>query len=295
MAQPGTPGPYGFTFVNDVISRSHPTACRWSRARLARGPTDYNGFYGPTNGRRAVVEAGRHRRHRCRRYRQVELLRFGSDGLCISLVESIRTYLQPGDRVDGGLRDPPPAMSPVRGRSSPTSRSSGTRHGHRAGASVTDTRPGSRPGTTSSLGVDPERRGPRVRGLEEVYETTQPGGRWTTVGPYWNFGLPCGDEDPDDCPKTTHPDQHGVAFGGRQVWVGNDGGIYSREPRRAPTKWDNHNADLRHAAVLLRRRRDGDGRLTPSGAACRTTAGRSCSREPTTWCRRSAVTAATSS
>ena len=66
-------------------------------------------------------------------------------------------------------------------------------------------------------------------------------------------------------------------------------------PERTSTGVDDLNDDLRHAAVLLRRRRPGAPAATRSGAACRTTASR-CSRPARRrWSRRSAATAATRS
>jgi len=70
--------------------------------------------------------------------------------------------------------------------------------------------------------------------LEEVYESTNGGRTWNTVGPYWNFDISC---DPDGttpyaCPPTTHPDQHaGMIYHGR-FWAGSDGGVWRR-----PTSW----------------------------------------------------------
>ncbi|MGW1505011.1 glycosyl hydrolase [Streptomyces mirabilis] len=86
------------------------------------------------------------------------------------------------------------------------------------------------------LTVDPANAQHVYAGLEEVYETKDGGGTWSTVGPYWNFGFPCWSIDPakqtGDCNATTHSDQHGVAIGryhGRSyVYVGNDGGAYRR-------------------------------------------------------------------
>lgn len=67
-------------------------------------------------------------------------------------------------------------------------------------------------------------------GLEEVFETRNGGSTWTTPGPYWNFSFSCWSFDPakNTCSKTTHPDQHAIAVGGGRVYVGNDGGVYSR-------------------------------------------------------------------
>lgn len=90
------------------------------------------------------------------------------------------------------------------------------------------------------LAVDPENPDHVYAGFEEVYETSNAGASWTTVGPYWNFYFPCWTlttvYPPDGssaCPQTTHADQHSVAFGSdgsgnRWIYVGNDGGVYRR-------------------------------------------------------------------
>jgi len=101
--------------------------------------------------------------------------------------------------------------------------------------------------------VDPADANHVWLGLEEVYETFNGGTGWTTPGPYWNFSFPCWHYDPakDTCPDTTHPDQHSIAIGGGRVWVGNDGGVYSRPVRGQldryghATDWRSHNAGLR--------------------------------------------------
>jgi len=93
------------------------------------------------------------------------------------------------------------------------------------------------------LGVDPNDASHLYVGLEEIFETTDAGGSWTAIGPYWNFGLPCSANGLDACPKTTHPDQHAVAFGNGTVFFGNDGGVWSR-PIRGATEWTDLNATL---------------------------------------------------
>ncbi|GHH84010.1 hypothetical protein GCM10018793_47270 [Streptomyces sulfonofaciens] len=107
-----------------------------------------------------------------------------------------------------------------------------------AGSALTD--PGFMPGVQAwynqFLAVDPADADHVYAGLEEVYESKDGGAKWSTVGPYWNFGFPCWSIDPaeqtGDCNPTTHSDQHGVAIGryhGRTyVYVGNDGGVYKR-------------------------------------------------------------------
>jgi hypothetical protein len=95
------------------------------------------------------------------------------------------------------------------------------------------------------LAVDPADPNHVYVGLEEVYETTNGGSSWQTVGPYWNFPLPCAAKgNLDSCLPTTHSDQHAVTFANGRVYVGNDGGVYSR-PMRNATGWSNHNAGLR--------------------------------------------------
>jgi hypothetical protein len=92
------------------------------------------------------------------------------------------------------------------------------------------------------LAVDPNNADHVYAGLEEVYETTNSGSNWNTVGPYWNFYFSCwspgilyppnGASGGNGCPLTTHADQHSIAIGGpaghQFVVVGNDGGLYER-------------------------------------------------------------------
>lgn len=93
-------------------------------------------------------------------------------------------------------------------------------------------------------------------GLEEVFETEDGGATWKTIGPYWNLGFDCFDPSVPSggCPATTHPDQHSIAIEGGLVFIGNDGGVYSRPRLPAAseedaaghaTDWRNHNNGLR--------------------------------------------------
>ena len=76
-----------------------------------------------------------------------------------------------------------------------------------------------------TIAVDPHDPMRMYLGLEEVFQTTDGGKTFTTASPYWNYGLACG----ASCPKTTHPDQHALAFGGDgTIVIGNDGGVYRR-------------------------------------------------------------------
>lgn len=78
--------------------------------------------------------------------------------------------------------------------------------------------------------VDPSDPNHVYLGLEEIYESTDAGVHWTTISPYWNFGLPCFSYNPfgGTCPNNTHSDQHAIAIANGTVFVGNDGGVWSR-------------------------------------------------------------------
>ena len=95
--------------------------------------------------------------------------------------------------------------------------------------------------------VDPTNPKHLYLGLEEVYESTDGGATWFTIGAYWNYGIECskGDTDPYNCPPTTHPDQHSIAFIGGQVFVGGDGGIWRRSKGAHSRRgWFNTNRTL---------------------------------------------------
>ncbi len=76
--------------------------------------------------------------------------------------------------------------------------------------------------------VDPRNPKHVYLGLEEVFESNDSGNTWKAIGPYWSFGRPCYHGGVYDCPATTHPDQHAIAFAGGRAYIGNDGGVYRR-------------------------------------------------------------------
>lgn len=108
--------------------------------------------------------------------------------------------------------------------------------------------PGQQAWYNQDLAVDPHNAGHVYLLLEEVFETTDSGAHWATIGPYWNFPLPCWNVDPakDTCPDTTHPDQHAIAISASgTVFVGNDGGVYSRPLGvHRVVRWHDLNATL---------------------------------------------------
>ena len=85
------------------------------------------------------------------------------------------------------------------------------------------------------LTVDPNNDEHVFAGLEEVYQTFDAGATWTTISPYWNYAFTC-DATDTPCPPVTHPDQHAVLIVGNKVYIGNDGGIYSRSST-TPRRW----------------------------------------------------------
>jgi hypothetical protein len=101
--------------------------------------------------------------------------------------------------------------------------------------------------------VDPSDPNHVFLGLEEVFETRNGGSTWKAIGPYWNFGFSCWSisQAQNTCPSTTHPDQHSVVIANNRLYVGNDGGVYSRplwgstNSNGNATDWSDLNANLR--------------------------------------------------
>ncbi len=96
--------------------------------------------------------------------------------------------------------------------------------------------------------VDPTDAKHLYVGLTEIYESSDAGQTWSTIGPYWNFGKACHSADPalDTCPDTTHPDQHAAwVTPDGTAYFATDGGMYSRPAGyRNAVRWNNLNATL---------------------------------------------------
>lgn len=84
--------------------------------------------------------------------------------------------------------------------------------------------PGVQAWYNQSLVVDPANPEHVIAGLEEQYQTFDGGQTWTTISPYFAPVPACGTA----CPPTTHPDQHAAVISDGTLYIGNDGGLYSR-------------------------------------------------------------------
>jgi photosystem II stability/assembly factor-like uncharacterized protein len=112
-----------------------------------------------------------------------------------------------------------------------------------------DYKPGVQAWYNQFLVVDPANPKHLYAGLEEVYETTDGGSNWVAAAPYWNLTLNCFDLTQPDyggCPNTTHSDQHAATVANGTLWIGNDGGVFSRSTKvsTAGGGWTDHNSRL---------------------------------------------------
>jgi photosystem II stability/assembly factor-like uncharacterized protein len=244
VLQPKTPGPYGFWYTNDVqVQPGTNGKVVIASVAWRGGHTVYNGFYvskhyGDPGSWSRVSTQGIDRRDIGR-----ASFAYTSDGSQLyAVVESIQNYNYNPDTALMGVY-----VSTSGDIAGPwTLIADDVTLANAPGSALTigdGYGPGIQAWYNQFIGVDPADPNHVYVGLEEVYETTDGGATWTAIGPYWNFGKACWIADPDSCPKTTHPDQHAVAFGQGKVWVGNDGGIYSRDLQGA-TAWVDNNATL---------------------------------------------------
>jgi hypothetical protein len=259
VLRPGTPGPYGFTFTNDVAVRPGTHGMTVIASVAWRGGyTDYNGFYGSTDGgttwsivKTKGIDAAQIGR--------ASFAYSGDGGRLYAVVESINKYNFNPDTALMGIYISPSGNIAGPWRLGASSKELGASPGNALGFG-SGYSPGIQAWYNQFIGVDPKSPRHVYVGLEEVFESTDGGQRWTTIGPYWNFSLPCyAQGGPTNCPPTTHPDQHAVAFGNGRVYVGNDGGVYSRGLNGS--SWYDHNATLRTLQYYY----GGVGRM-PSGA-----------------------------
>ncbi|HZQ49726.1 MAG TPA: sialidase family protein [Candidatus Dormibacteraeota bacterium] len=98
------------------------------------------------------------------------------------------------------------------------------------------------------LAVDPANKDHVYLGLEEVYESQNDGASWNTIAPYWNFGFSCFSYSPFEgtCNHNqAHSDQHAAIISNGTLYIGNDGGVYSKSTGdHSVGNWADLNAHL---------------------------------------------------
>jgi hypothetical protein len=244
VLRPGTPGSFGFTFVNDVVVRPG-TSGRVVVAALGWRETevDYNGFYVSRNfGLEGTWERLETRGDLDTERISRASLAYSSGGTRLyTLVESWRPYAERRPTNLYGV-----FMSPSGNPGGRWTKIAGSRRLQKAKGSFTAINeglsglPGSQAHYNQAIGVDPGDPDHLYVGLEELYETTDAGGSWIAAGPSY-----CGVGTFDLCRNTTHVDQHALAFGDGVVYSGNDGGVYRRPlARHTVGGWVNLNHDL---------------------------------------------------
>ena len=247
---PGSTSPYD-NICNDLaidprsFGRTLIANCAW------RGGAAYNGFYLSTDsgntwaltnptGALNPQDVGR------------ATFAYAADGSQLyAVVESITMYTHNNNTVLSGVYNSPSGSVNGPWNKIGDSGQFGTR------SSALQSSPGYKPGIQAwynqMMAVDPANPAHIVVGLEEVYETMDAGVHWTTIAPYWNFDFACWSifDSANTCPMAPHSDQHSIAFGGGKLFIGNDGGIYTRpaigmvNANGNATDWKSLNANLR--------------------------------------------------
>jgi hypothetical protein len=244
-----TPSPYGLSIVNDVEVQPGTNGQVVVANMAWRSGAAYNGFYVSRDSGGTWVRAKLSGAINPKEVGTASL-DYASDGTLYTVIESTllinKPNIQTGNTVLAGVY-----MSKTGNPDGEWNQIANYRKLQESGSALKLSKgyaPGVQAWYNQFLGVDPANPQHVYVGLEEVFETRNGGSTWNAIGPYWNFDLPCSDNGLDSCPKTTHPDQHVVAFGGGRVWVGNDGGVYSRSLGQSPSSpagWNNLNRTLR--------------------------------------------------
>lgn len=215
--------PYSTSFITDVVVRPGTHGTQVLAVLGWRGGSAYNGFYVSTRG------GARGSFHKVTPKGAIDATDIGRATFAYSatgdrlyaVIQSPKMLAAGEDSILQGVfvSDTGTALGPWRKIADAESLMT-------TGSALTF--PGYHPGIQAwynqFIQVDPANANHVYLGLEEVYETRDGGRSFTTISPYWNYGLACG----TSCPKTTHPDQHAVALAGGRVVIGNDGGVYSR-------------------------------------------------------------------
>ena len=242
--------PYGLSLVNDVAVRPG-TNGQYIVANMSwRNGTAYDGFYVSTDGGNTFTQAKTGGAINDADVGRSSLAYSADGGKLYAVVESpfqIQHFTQKGGTVLQGV-----FVSNTGDASGPWNKIAESSKLAASGSALPRSSskgylPGVQAWYNQFIAVDPADDQHVYLGLEEVFESTNGGSSWFAVGPYWNFGLPCSDNGLDSCPKTTHSDQHAVAIGNGNVFVGNDGGVWRRSltDNGRVEGWTDLNAGLR--------------------------------------------------
>jgi photosystem II stability/assembly factor-like uncharacterized protein len=240
--------PYGLSFVNDVEVKPGTDGQTVVTNMAWRSGAAYNGFYFSEDGGDTWAQAKLNGAINPKEVGSASM-DYASDGRLYTLIESPRLLNNPGISTGNTVLDGI-YVSMTGNPEGPWSRIANYRKLQRSGSALVfqGFAPGVQAWYNQFIGADPSDPDHVYVGLEEVFETRNGGTSWHAIGPYWNFGLDCSENGLDACPPTPHPDQHVVAFGDGRVWIGNDGGIYTRNLNRSSNSvsgWQNRNATLR--------------------------------------------------
>ena len=248
---PGSTSPYD-NICNDLAidpsSRGQRVIvnCAW------RGGAAYNGFYLSSDGGQTFAlvnptgalnpqDVGR------------GTFAYSNDGSTLYvLLESIQMYTtNPNTSLSGVYASPSGSVA------GPWNKIADSAKFAASGSALKTNSRGYKPGVQSwynqMILVDPANPNHLFVGLEEVYETQNGGTSWATIAPYWNFGFACWSifDAQNTCPMAPHSDQHSIAIANGRLYIGNDGGLYTRpvngqiNANGNGTDWQSLNAGLR--------------------------------------------------
>jgi hypothetical protein len=207
--------------VNDLIV--DPQSSQHLLANVAwRSGAGYNGFYESTNGghdwQRTNPTGGLSTQ-------DVGNTTFAYDGAgsrLYAVVESPKK-LNASSSLGGVYVSPSGSLSGPWNQAASSSSLASTGSAEKSSVMGHGYQPGVQSWYNQFLTVDPNDANHVYLGLEEVYESHDAGQHWSTIGRYWNFGFTC----PCD-PNVLHSDQHVAVISGDTLYVGNDGGLYTR-------------------------------------------------------------------
>jgi hypothetical protein len=241
VLRPGTPGPYGFTFANDVVVRPGTegqvvvASFGWRE-----GDVDHNGLY---VSREFGLEGTWQRLELRGELDSEEIgrasLAYSTDGTRLyALVQAWRYFAEGRSSTLYGV-----FISSRGNPRGPWRKIAGTRTLTNAKGSFAAINPAFAVGShngVQAIAVDPADRDHLYVGLLELFETRDAGRSWTAAGPAY-----CGVGTLDLCRNTTHADHHALAFSDGIVYSGNDGGVYRRPvSRHMVGGWTNLNQNL---------------------------------------------------